>query len=153
MGQHEGEERGLINVKPGDPCFLVGNALCNCFSIGLEGETEFFLRGEIVDGAFTFSGLLFPAETYASGVPLVAFPRGAPPSGWLVQPLSEGRGHALVSRRTGETLFAYRVDEAICRITTDLYNEAGARVASVADGGFTVLRGPARLGTSGILIA
>ena len=41
----------------------------------------------------------------------------------------------------------------VCRITTDLYNETGERVASAGDGEFNVLRGPARLGKSGILIA
>lgn len=153
MAERDGEGRGLINVKPGDPCFLVGNTLCDRFSIGLEGETEFFLRGEIEGGAFTFSGLLFMPGTYAPGVPLTAFPRGAPPSGWLVQALPEGEGHALVSRRSGETIFAYRVDAGVCRVTTHLYNESGERVASVAGEGFTVLRGPARLGSSGVLIA
>ena len=148
-----GEPRGLINVEPGEPCFLVGNALCDRFSIGLEGETEFFLRGEVVGGAFAFAGLLFLPGAYASGVALVDFPKGAPPPGWLVTPLADGEGHALISRRSGETLFAYRVEAGVCRVVTSLYDETGACVAAASEDGFTVLRGPARLGSSGILIA
>ena len=58
-----------VNVRPGDPAFLVGANLCDWFEIGSKTGADHWLQGEIVGSPPEF---MFNGRIYVPGFPLPA---------------------------------------------------------------------------------
>src|SRR3990167_5895442 len=113
--------RNLINVRPGDPAFLISTNLCDYFELGDRAGVDYWLEGLIVGPPpeFVFNGRIY-VKGHGQGTIIDNFPRGPTPSGWTKRALLNGNGYELVSGN--ETLFGFEeLPGHICRVTVNLY--------------------------------
>ena len=145
----------MMNVRPGDPAFLVSTNLCDWFEIGIKLGDQHWLEAEIVGGGpdveFLFNGRLFLPGSAGAGTIIDNFPKGPSPDGWTKRPLAGADGYELVSDDI--TLFGYEVmPGCICKVTVNIYSPNGSLVAESNGDAFLVHQGPVKIGRGGIFI-
>jgi hypothetical protein len=160
-----------INIRSGEPCFIIGHNLVDMFEIGrpprpgqppLPARTAYWLVAERVgeEAEFSFNGCLFTGEGDIRGTIIDNFPKGPVPEGWVRRQKVDVEGYELIRESDGKVLFGYEVippDPATdrgrtCLVTANIYDEFGDLVAETTQHNFRVHRGPASLGRGGIYI-
>jgi len=150
-----------INVRPGDPAFLIGTNICEWFELGTRQGTDYWLQAEIVgNGEFLFNGRLFLPGRVDSGTIIDNFLKGPAPTGWTRRQRGDGQGYDLISN--SDVLFGYRVVPTpipgrnvashLCFVTVNIYDGKGRLVAESLPDEFRLHRHPAQIGRGGILL-
>ena len=138
-----------INVRPGDPAFVVATNVCDYFELGNRGGDDYWLEGLIVTGEFLFNGRLYLPDRRVSGVIIDNFPKGPIPHGWTRRQHLDEEGYDLVSD-DGTILFGYHVQGVLCMVTVNIYAKDGGLVAESRPEDFHLHRHPATIGRGGI---
>src|SRR5438105_1799485 len=148
-----------INVRPGDPAFVIATNICEWFELGARQGTDYWLEAQIVgEGEFLFNGQLFLPSVAEEGTLIDNFPKGPTPQGWTKRPRVDGAGYEL--EKDGTVLFGYRVvatpipgrnvESRLCFVTVNLYDAKGGLVAESLPDEFRLHRHPAKIGRGGI---
>ena len=145
--------RNWINVRPGDPAFVVATNVCDWFELGNRDGDDYWLEGNIVgEGEFVFNGRLFLPGSSVSGTLIDNFPKGPTPEGWAKHIHPDHDGYQLVSQ-DGTVLFEYAVKERLCMVTVNIYAADGGLVAESLLDQFNIHRHPVKFGRGGIYLA
>lgn len=147
--------RNIINVRPGERCFLVGTNLVDYFEIGQPNSTAYWLVGARVgpDLEFVFNGRLFVETGDEPSIVIDNFPKNPPLSGWRKIHKPNIEGFDLARDSDDRVIFGYEVIDNVCHVTTNIYNNEGVLVAETTPDNFLLHRGPALLGRGGIRVA
>lgn len=140
-----------INVRRGQPAFVVSSNVCDWFEIGQRTGNDYWLEGSVVgDGEFVFNGRLFVRDGGGAGTMIDNFPRAAAPQGWTKHAQPDSEGYKLVAD-DGTVLFAYSIVDRLCLVAANLYAANNDLIAESLPGEFRLHRGPARIGRNGIV--
>jgi hypothetical protein len=152
-----------ICATPGQPALVISTNITDCFELGRQQGTDYWLEAKVVDGEFLFNGRLFlsqaerSAGTRSAGTIIDNFPKGPAPAGWTRHPHVDEEGYDL---KSDVTLFGYRVvpwqipgthiQSRLCLVTVNIYAADGGVVAESLPDQFLLHRSPANIGTQGI---
>jgi len=142
--------RNWINVRPGDPAFIVSTNVCDWFELGQRAGQDYWLEGVILRPTeFVFNGRLFLPDASEHGTIIDNFPKGPTPTGWIKRQRADGAGYELVSI-AGKSIFGFLIEGPLCKVTANIYAANGALVAESLVDQFLLHRGPASIGRGGI---
>ena len=145
----------IAEGKPG--WFHIGSNRLQYFEIGERLSNTLWLEGDSVGTKntpeFVFNGRLYLPAIKTAATIIDNFPRAPAPDGWTIVKHVHYEGYDLVSEKTGETIFGFRVDSKVCFITTNLYGSQSELWAESSQDALILHRAPARLGTYGIRLS